>query len=237
MCPVFKFKQFSINDDGCAMKVNTDGVLLGAWVNITCSNRILDIGTGSGLIALILAQRSDAKIDAIDIHQQSADAATINAANSPWPDQIRILHISLNKYTQTTKEKYDHIVSNPPFFESSLKSPYSEKNIAKHVDELTCSELIESAKKLLLPEGKLSVILPNDRSPGFKLEAEVQGLSCTKISTVKGKADRATNRMLLEFSYKKIQGPPEKDEIIIRDSNGEFASRYQKLTAAYYLNF
>ena len=237
MCPVFRFKKFCINDDGCAMKVNTDGVLLGAWVNINNAKHILDIGTGSGLIALIMAQRTEALIDAIDIHPPSIRMAINNAANSPWPERIKFEQISLQSFAKLSTNRYDLIVSNPPYFESSLESPDPEKNIAKQSGHLSTKELIEGVKYLLPGNGRFCLILPFNRASSFKVEAETNGLFTEKITYIKGKTDKSVNRVMFELSKKARTKKARVNEISIRDLNENFTSEYRNLTADLYLQF
>jgi len=237
MSPVFKFKKFSINDDGCAMKVNTDGVLLGAWVNTDNARQILDIGTGSGLIAMILAQRCDALIDAIDIHTPSISMAKKNVLNSPWSERIRCKHISFQIFAKESHDRYDLIVSNPPYFESSLQSQDPEKNIAKHNVHLSSDELIEGVSELLTEDGRFCVILPINRELSFKVEAEQSGLYAEKITRIKGKTDRPVNRVLFEFSKGARTKKAIVSELCIRDAGENFTTTYKKLTTDLYLQF
>jgi tRNA1Val (adenine37-N6)-methyltransferase len=237
MCPVFRFKKFAINDDGCAMKVNTDGVLLGAWANTENAKYILDIGTGSGLIAMILAQRCEALIDAIDIHAPSISMAIENVKNSPWPERIKCKEISLQEYALTSYEDYDLIVSNPPYFESSLQSSNPEKNIAKHNTLLPSEELIRDVKDLLKKNRRFCLILPFERASQFKVEAEMNGLFTEKITYIKGKTDKPVNRVMFEFSKKARIKKAIVNEISIRNLNENFTSEYRNLTSDLYLQF
>ena len=152
--PFFQFKQFTIRHDKCAMKVGTDGVLLGAWAGTESCNRILDIGTGTGLIALMLAQRSKAAIDAIDIEADACLQAQENAESSLFAGRINVFHSDLVDFAQASTHLYGLIVSNPPYFVDSLKCPNLQRNTARHTDTLTLEDLLQYSRKLLAPQGR-----------------------------------------------------------------------------------
>ncbi|MGC4023205.1 MAG: methyltransferase, partial [Cyclobacteriaceae bacterium] len=156
----FRFKQFSVNNDKCAMKVGTDAVLLGAWMDLDNAQSILEIGTGSGVIALMVAQRTpaDAHIDAIEIEEQDATQAKENVKNSPWPSKIGIHQAAFQDFENKTK--YDLIFSNPPYFNKSLLPPSSERSRVRHTNTLSYEELIVHSLRLINTKGKLAVILP-----------------------------------------------------------------------------
>lgn len=196
----FSFKQFTVFHDQCAMKVGTDGVLLGAWADVSNVNSVLDIGTGSGLIALMLAQRCDATITAIDIESSAIVQANINALNSPWTEQISNVEISLEQYVQNAKQQFDLIVSNPPYFKNALPNPDSKRTLARHAETHFHNELILSAKKILNTNGRLCLILPVDEGNECLRFATEQALFCTKKVLVYPKPDSVAKRLLLEFS-------------------------------------
>ena len=148
---MFRFKQFTIHQDACAMKVGTDGVLLGVLADVTAATHLLDIGTGTGLVALMLAQRNPSmSIDAIEIDSKAAKQAAENVAQSPWP-QIRVHCAALQTYT--ANQPYNLIVSNPPYFVNSLKAPKAARTTARHTDSLSFNELVEGVDRLLSPAG------------------------------------------------------------------------------------
>ncbi|MBT6745203.1 MAG: methyltransferase, partial [Flavobacteriales bacterium] len=155
---IFKFKQFSIDQTNSPFKVGTDGVLAGALCPVNAPKNILDIGTGTGLIALMLAQRCNAKIDAIEINQIAFNQAKHNFKNSPWVNKINVHHCALQNYNPG--KKYAVIISNPPYFQSSLKSDVESKNKARHTDSLTPTELVRISAGLLSSTGKLCLIYP-----------------------------------------------------------------------------
>lgn len=231
----FLFKQFKIEDNQSAMKVGTDAVLLGAWVSSQNAKRILDIGTGSGLIALILAQKSTAKIDAIEIDQASAKQAKHNFEESDWSEQLSIKNISLQNFCKTTSQKYDLIVSNPPFFDQSLKSPKLEKNISKHNDTLKFNELAYGIKKLLNPNGKAAIILPVTEAEKFLDKARIEGLFLNKKLKVIPVVGSKANRWIVEISVGKNEIL--ENTLCIRDENRDYTRAYKNLTKAFYLNF
>ena len=161
--PFFQFKQFTIRHDKCAMKVGTDGVLLGAWAGTESCSRILDVGTGTGLIALMLAQRSKAVVDAIDIDADACLQAQENAESSLFAGRINVFHSDLVDFAQASTHLYDLIVSNPPYFVDSLKCPNLQRNTARHTDTLTLEDLLQYSRKLLAPQGRIALILPYDQ--------------------------------------------------------------------------
>ena len=231
----FRFKKFKIEDDRSAMKVGTDGVLLGASVQSEQEKRILDIGTGSGLIALMLAQKSKAQIDAIDLDEFSIKQAKENFNRSPWAGQLNAIHDSLQNFCKKAGRKYDLIVSNPPFFDQSLKSYKQSKNISKHTDSLKFEELASSIKQLLKKAGKAQLILPPAEAELLIHRARIEGLYCNKrikICPLKGKA---YNRLIFTLSF--YQKPTEEQEISIRETDYNYSSEYKAFTKDYYLNF
>ncbi len=236
MDSLFKFKQFSIADDRCTMKVGTDAVLLGCWVNLASAQNILDIGTGSGVIALMLAQRSNGYIDGIDIDTPSTEQAHQNITNSKWGNRINIINISLQEYCNNLSKRYDLIVTNPPFFSNSLRSPKEKRNIARHNDNLSFDELIRGVKQLLNHDGRFCLILPENESSNFRDNALINGLFLTRRLYVYPKQERHVKRILSEYSF---QRPPSIDrkKLIIRNDDDTFTEEYQELTKDFYLEF
>lgn len=232
--PYFNFKQFSVYQDKCAMKVGIDGVLLGAWADVTNAYSILDVGTGTGLIALMLAQRSDAEILAIDIDADAVIQANENALNSPWGNKISVSQITFQKLAETSESRFDLIVSNPPFFVNSLKAPEQKRNTARHTDTLSHSELVNSASKLLSANGRLCIILPVEEGSKCIEYANSQNLFCKKIVKVQPRPDKAAHRLLIEFSS-------EFCETIVSElciENGErhnYSPEFTAIASPYYL--
>ena len=231
----FRFKQFLIQQDRCAMKVGTDGVLLGAWVKIEGAKSILDIGTGSGLIALMLAQRSDCVIHGIEIEKNAAQQANENAAKSPWRNRISIFNQSLQDFRSTTN-RYDLIVSNPPYFERSMLAPDQNRSVARHNHFLTQQELLDGVKKLLRPHGRLALILPFEGYRGFRELALSSGFFEIRNMSVKPTPEKPANRVLGEFAD--IPGRTDPSEIVIEKYGRHgYSEEYIDLTKYFYLKF
>lgn len=231
----FRFKMFEIQQDRCAMKVGTDGVLLGAWIQPGNKiKRILDIGTGTGLLALMLAQKSGAMIDAIDIDESSVKQAEENFKNSPWQERLKAIHCSIQNFSNSTSEKFDLIVSNPPYFSDSYKTSDSSRTLARHSDEsLSFDDLIEGIVKLLSPDGKFYLILPLKEGELFENIAAAKGLFANQITSVFTRKGKPTKRLLMSFQFfrsKKIT-----DELVIQNNDGDFSENYRKLTEDFYL--
>ena len=219
---MFQFKQFTIYQDLCAMKVGTDGVLLGAWAN--GGKRILDAGTGTGIIALMMAQRyPNAVVTAIDIDEGAVKQAQQNVAQSPFAQQITVLHNTLQEH----QGEYDAIISNPPFFIDSLAAPDEQRNVARHTQTLTYTELMQAAWRLLSDEGELSVVVPFDYRKRMEDEAIFVGFFPGKACAVKTTERKPAKRYLL--SFKKHPCRCEQEQLTIG------SERYQELTKEFYL--
>ena len=234
--PYFKFKQFAVYHDKCAMKVGTDGVLLGAWATISRKKNILDVGTGSGLISLMLAQRTKAfpLIDAIDIEADAVVQAVINVDNSPFGN-IRCIETSLQDFTLMPCRKYDLIVSNPPFFSSSLKSPEKKRTLARHTDTLPIEELFLHSKSLLnQEEGILSIIYPYTEKKYLLELAGKTGLSVSRITNVIPTADSTPKRVLMEFSIKPVSNIIE-NNLTIEKGRHIYTDEFIDLVKDFYL--
>jgi tRNA1Val (adenine37-N6)-methyltransferase len=232
----FKFKQFTISQDRCAMKVGTDGVLLGAWADCENAKTILDIGTGTGLIALMLAQRSTAHIDAIEIDQSASEQAGENVTKSPWETRISVINKSLQQFTEQIDKKYDLIVSNPPFFQNSLYAPNQSRTNARHNASLEYEDILDASLKLLSNNGMLSLILPYLEGTMFIVKAAGKGLYCVRQTNILPNPGKAPKRLLLEFT--KIKKPLVEQEIIIElNKRHEYSDAYKNLTRDFYLAF
>lgn len=230
---VFHFRHFSLQQDKCAMKVGTDGVLLGSWIKTHNEKNILDIGTGTGLLALMMAQKSNAYIDAIDIDEGAYEQATENVQESKWKKRITVHHISLQDYVKVCEKKYDLIVSNPPFFSATYRAGNKARNIARHEDvSLSFYELIEGVKSLLNTSGKFCVILPYKEGTGFIEKAKVNGLFCNKLTRVKTKSERDVKRLLIQFEC--ASNLKEEKTIVIQDDDNSFTETYKILTREFY---
>lgn len=230
----FRFKQFVIEQDKCAMKVGTDGVLLGAWADVTNAQRILDIGTGTALIALMLAQRSKAAITAIEIDEQAALQAAANVATSAFSHQVFVLHTSLQEFMCADRSTYDLIVSNPPYFHQSLKTPVANRNLARHSDSLLPEELIAACFHLLSSGGRFCVILPTESALSFIEKAQIRGLFCTKKTEVFPRLGVSSKRVMLQFEWN--EKSCEEDKLMIEtEKRHQYTDAFTQLTKEYYL--
>ena len=182
------------------MKVGVDGVMLGAWASVENTNNILDVGTGTGLIALMLAQRCSATITGIEIDKNAVDQAIENVFQSPWKDRIKIMNQPFQDFADSTTSKFDLIVSNPPYFVNAIKAPDFARNSARHTDLLSHEDLIDNASKLLKPIGRICLILPTIEAEKCKQYALKNGLSCANETFVYPKPETKPKRVLLEFS-------------------------------------
>lgn len=215
------------------MKVGTDGVLLGAWVPVKDAQYVLDIGTGCGLVALMIAQRtSSAQIDAVEIEEASYHEAVLNAANSPWSHRLSIYHGAIQDFNPD--RRYDLIVSNPPFFRNSLKSPVASRNTARHTESLSHNALLENAARLLTPQGRLCVILPDREGLEFVARARDYGLFCLSQLEVRSREQSNLERRLLELT--RMQPPSmETGEMYLYGAANERSVAYETLTRNFYL--
>lgn len=233
----FQFKEFKIIQEQAAMKVGTDGVMLGAWVNTGSAKQILDVGTGTGLIALMMAQRTNASITGIEIESKAAEEALTNSKNSPWHNRISIVNASLQSFAQAEPEKFDLIISNPPFFSNSQKSKCEMLAMAKHNHMLPPADLIDCSVRLLNPGGRLAIILPCDSVTVIKQLAAKAQLHLLRETEVKPNSIKKPHRLLMEFG-KTAHQPVEKDSVLIHNDDGYgFTNQYKSLTQMFYLNF
>jgi len=232
--PYFSFKQFTVYHDRCAMKVGIDGVLLGVWANVENTGRILDIGTGSGLIALMLAQRSTSDIDAIDIDANAVLQASVNITSSPWGHRVNVQEISLQDFAKTTTRKYDLIVSNPPYFINSFKSPTDNRTFARHTVSLSHEELILNAQNMLHPTGRICIILPVIEAEQCEVFATSHGLYCNREVRVIPKPNGEVKRLMMEFGSQPCL--KEITELIIEsDERHCYSEEFTALAKDFYL--
>ena len=231
----FDFKEFSVSQNKSAMKIGTDGVLLGAWTSINHNPySILDIGTGTGLIALQLAQRSNAElIDAIEIEDNAYEEAVDNFEQSNWSDRLFCYHASLAEFVDEIDDKYDLIVSNPPFYSDNYKTDNLARNQARFTNSLPFEELIDSVSKLLSKNGIFSVIIPFKEEQLFTNLALKKNLFPKRICSVKGNKTSPTKRSLLEFSFHKTK--TNYTELIIEIERHQYTNNYKELVKDFYL--
>lgn len=233
--PFFQFKQFTIHQDRCAMKVGTDGVLLGAWVNCAAAKNILDIGTGTGLIALMLAQRCGAQIDAVEYDTDAAQQAAENVAASSFADRINVHAVPFQEFEPADNKRYDLIVSNPPFFNNSLKPPKENRSNARHGDTLNFSEILHGSKKLLAENGRLTVVLPLKEAEDFMDIAEEVGYFLVEQCHVLPHPEAKAKRMLLTLA--RIKVTCKKTQLQIETNvRHQYSLEFKALTADFYLD-
>ncbi|MDT0643412.1 methyltransferase [Zunongwangia sp. F363] len=233
----FKFKQFSVEQDKCAMKVGTDGVLLGAWSSLEHHpESILDVGTGTGLIALMMAQRSEAfLIDALEIEENAYEQAVENFEASDWGDRLFCYHAAFDEFVEEMQEeeKYDLIISNPPFHSEDYKTGNETRDQARFAEALPLPELLEGASLLLSENGHLDFIIPfSEEEKAVRIAATYQ-LFPRKITRVKGNAQSAIKRSMLSFSFHKTE--TQEDELILEISRHNYTEEFKKMAAPFYL--
>lgn len=232
----FSFKKFAVEQDRCAMKIGTDGVLLGAWTPITNNPfSVLDIGAGTGIIALMLAQRTNAEqIDALEIDEEAYEQAVDNFENSPWSDRLFCFHAGLDEFIEEPEDEYDLIVSNPPFYSEDYKTDSEQRDLARFQDALPFEDLIEAADLLLSENGIFAVIIPFKEEEKFLALAKEMELYPIKITHVKGTPTSEIKRSLLAFSRNEIADFPI-DELTIEISRHNYTPVYIALTKDFYL--
>lgn len=234
----FKFKQFTINQDKSAMKVCTDACVFGAWVDVENVERVLDIGTGTGLLSLMVAQRNEnAKISAVELDGEAFFQATENVKESPFQNQISVFKTAIQDFSPD--EKFDCIITNPPFFQSDLKSPDAKINLAHHADSLSFEDLLIAVKRLLLPNGIWNVLLPVDEGIVFQGLAEKCDWIILRDLTLYHQNGKKPFRKLMSFQYGEISDNRSvSSELFIYKEDGKtYHSEFKKLLKDYYLQF
>lgn len=231
----FHFKQFSIEQDCCPMKVGTDGVLLGAWADVEAADSILDIGTGTGLIAIMLAQRNTkAQITGVEIDEAAYQQAKDNMKQSPWAERLSIVCQSIQKFAKLHRGTYDLVVSNPPFFSGGTFSDNQDKNSVRHTIKLPHGDLLVAVRSLLKMNGKFCVILPRIEGLRFKEMAHRYHFFCTKITEAYPKKEKKVERLLLQFE--KTEQPLVTDSLVIqKEKRNDWTQAYIDLTGEFYL--
>jgi tRNA1Val (adenine37-N6)-methyltransferase len=223
-----------IRQEKTAMKVGTDGVLLGAWASVPRNGRVLDIGTGTGLLALMIAQRSVALIEAIEINPDAAKQASENIAESPWADRIKIICISFQEFCKLTLTKYDHIVCNPPFFSNSLKAKTHSRSLARHNDQLELNDLVSGVRDLLSPTGHFCVILPAEKESEISELTKVYNLLPSRILRIRPVPGKDFKRVLMDFTFSPLQ-LSEAEMTIESGARHQYSREYIDLTREFYL--
>lgn len=232
----FTFKQFEIDDSLCAMKIGTDAVLLGAWTNCMGAENILDIGTGSGILALMMAQKSQAEITAIEIEENSCRQAQLNFQKSKWNNRISLNHTSLQKFSIECSIKFDVIISNPPYFVNSLKPEKTNRAIARHTDTLSIEELFKYTVKLMHAESTFNLIFPAEYTEQLINEAAANKLHLIQLCEIQPNTEKAANRVMMRFSLTEKSLTHEKI-VIELDKRHHYSNEYIHLTKDFYLKF
>ena len=233
----FHFKQFSVSHDRCAMKVGTDAVLLGAWAPVNPTTKsILDIGAGSGILALMLAQRSNAElIDGLEIDGEAYEQCVTNFESSPWADRLFCYHASLKAFSNEIDIKYDFIISNPPFYNATYTTNNESRNTARFEAAMPFNKLLESVRKLLSKNGKFCVIIPFKLEKKFVEIGKENTLFSDKILRIRGQKNSIIKRSLLSFSFEKK--PVEINEIYLEEKRHIYSKEFINLTKEFYLKF
>ena len=235
MSKPFQFKHFKVEHDRCAMKIGTDAVLLGAWASLeTQPNSILDIGAGTGVLALMMAQRSGAElIDALEIDDAAYEQCVANFENSDWGDRLFCYHAALDEFTEEIEECYDLIISNPPFYTEAFKSDNKERNTARFEDAMPFEALLKSVSKLLSNSGHFNVVIPYSEQLSFIEYAKHKVLYPYRILNVRGQQSSPLKRSLIGFSFQKQT--LKTSELTIEIERHRYTNDYTALTKDFYL--
>ncbi|TLV01243.1 tRNA1(Val) (adenine(37)-N6)-methyltransferase [Dyadobacter luticola] len=234
----FQFKQFTIQQDQCAMKVCTDACVLGAWADVVDADRILDIGAGTGLLSLMVAQRNSyAMIDAVEIDAEAFYQAGENVEKSPFHERITLYHSAVQEFE--TEHHYDVIITNPPFFQADLLSPVDQKNLARHAGSLGFEELLQTIERLLKPDGRFNILLPVEEGNIFRKKAEAAGWHLTKELNLCHQEDKKAFRQLMTFSKQHLaENEPEAETLHIYQEDGKtYHPAFKDLLKDFYLIF
>lgn len=232
----FRFKQFEVYQDKCIMKVGTDSVLLGAWSEVTDVRHALDIGAGSGIIALMLAQRApSAQIDAVEIDRASWEQAAENMKRSPWMERLQAIHAPIQEFARQHSGEYELIVSNPPFFSGGVLSANHSRNEVRHTIKLPSGDLLRAVRSLLAEKGRFCLILPYLEGLRFVELAETYTFFCTRMTEVHSRPGKPVERLLLQFEFE--EKPLQKDGLYLRgEEENSWTSAYRQLTGDFYLD-
>ncbi|WP_299003579.1 methyltransferase [uncultured Shewanella sp.] len=233
----FTFKQFHINDSLCGMRVSTDGVLLGAWAPLTQARTILDIGTGSGLLSLMAAQRSQAQITAVELDENAVNDCKHNFKASSWSDRLKVHHSAIQHFV-ANQRVFDHIICNPPYFTNGPQSQVAARSTARHTDNLSFDELLSAINQLLSSNGVASLILPSASLNSFLMRLSIFQLKLTQRVDVASIEGKTPSRHLINLQHVNvdIQSPyPVTTQLNIRTSTGQYSKEMQALTRDFYL--
>lgn len=228
----FQFKQFIVNQEHCAMKVSTEACILGAWTSYLNPKNILDIGAGTGLLSLMMAQKYDCQIDAIEIEHKAANQAKDNFGESIWRQRLKLIHSDIKYFADENEKHYDLIISNPPFFSNSLKSRVASSNLAKHDDGLSKEVLVDSISKLMSKHGTAYILFPEREADELRQVAFDIGLEAKDSLIVKNRAGNKVFRKIVALGN--ISGL-EPSELVIREIDGDYSELFKELLEPYYL--
>lgn len=231
--PFFKFKQFTVYHDRCAMKVGTDGVLLGSYVSLPTEGRVLDVGTGTGLVAMMIAQRSTNKlmIDAVEIDKDAFEQAAENVGKTAWSERTKVIHTDFTEYRPGLK--YDLIISNPPYFENSLSCPDTSRNNARHTNSLNYETLISLSTTMLNDGGRISMIFPHDKLSYIIEISQKHSLHLCDVLTVYPTPGSDPKRCVATFCN--IKSQLTEHSLVIENSRHSYTDEYISLTKDFYL--
>ena len=240
MSDTVQFKQFSLNQDQCAMKVGTDGVLLGAWVNLfSDTRRILDVGSGTGLIALMLAQRAaHSEIDGIEQDAKAYEQGVDNFLNSPWDQNLFNFHGTFQEFAREGERCYDLIVCNPPFFNQGQMDKHDQRSMARNAKALPIDAIAKGALNLLIPAGRLAMILPHDDKQSVMSLLESHGMGILRMTSVRGNETKPPKRLLIEAGLRteiNTSIPAELSELVIEHSRHNYTEQFCDLVREFYL--
>ncbi|WP_431225341.1 tRNA(1)(Val) (adenine(37)-N(6))-methyltransferase TrmN [Serratia sp. L9] len=233
----FTFKQFFVAHDRCAMKVGTDAVMLGAWVGVGQVQRVLDVGCGSGLIALMLAQRTagEVAIDAVELDSDAAAQARDNVLESPWPEKVRVHTQDIHHFAQQHTHCYDLIVSNPPYFEPAVACRDLARTNARYTETLTHDVLLDCAERLITAEGNFCVVLPYDIGEAFEVNAHQRCWYTARRLNISDRADTHKHRMMLALARRPVA--KKEAELAIKRADGSYTTEFRQLITDFYLNY
>ncbi len=234
---IFRFKQFSVRNEKSAMKVGTDGVLIGAWCDVDNVNSVLDIGCGTGLISLMVAQRQPlAQIDAVEIDDDACNEALVNFRNSPWTNRLSVISADFKEFAAMCSKRYDLIVSNPPFFTNGVLPPNESRKNARHCASLSFADLLAGASRLLSERGRICVITPCESDESIRLIADDCGLKNRAKTIVYPKPASQPKRILWQFDKNADRGSAVIDSLIIEtEERHHYSNEYISLTKDFYL--
>ena len=234
-CRPFFFKKFGLFHHRSTMKIGTDAILLARWIEVSENDDVIDIGTGCGLIPLMLAQKGIKSADAVEIDKDSYEEATQNFSNSAWKSQLAAINEDIKEYAAHSEKKYDLVVSNPPFFFGDNIPEKAKKGLARHTNTLSYSDLLSAVKKIMKPSGRFALVLPARESKIFLKEAENQGFYLEKellIVPIEGKEPNRINMQLVVNQVNNIDS----ETFVLRYSDHSFTKEYKDFLKDYYLN-